>query len=69
MSFDEKFQAGEAYGDSKGSSPDLGDPVKLATAILKDYSGVRSRISVTELASVIKTMLFDKGKPLDDKNG
>ncbi|KAF4976448.1 hypothetical protein FZEAL_6886 [Fusarium zealandicum] len=69
MSFNEKFQAGEAYGDPKRESTNLlSDPVKLATDILKDYSGIRSQASIPELAALIKELL-QKGEPLDDKKG
>jgi hypothetical protein len=42
MSSNEKFQAGEAYGETpkKYSSGFFEDPVQVATALLKDYSGV-----------------------------
>jgi hypothetical protein len=69
MSFTEKFQAGENYGEArKGSSNIFSDPLKLATDILKDYSGVRSQVSVKELAAILQG-LSQKGEPLDDKKG
>lgn len=69
MSFNEKFQAGESYGETrKGSSSIFSDPLKLATDLLRDYSGVRSQVSVQELASLIQG-LIQKGEPLDDKKG
>ncbi|OTA83095.1 hypothetical protein M434DRAFT_16794 [Hypoxylon sp. CO27-5] len=65
----EKFQAGEAYGDvEEDSTISLSDPVKIATELLKDYSGLRSEVSPTELVDLIK-QLFEKGQPLDDKKG
>jgi linoleate 10R-lipoxygenase len=69
MSFNEKFQVGEAYGESRQKSTNLFvDPLKIATDLLKDYAGVRSQVSVTELAGLIKGLL-QKGEPLDDKKG
>lgn len=69
MAFNEKFQAGEAYGDvEKDSANFFSDPVKIATDLLKDYSGLRSEASVPQIVSLIKELL-QKGQPLDDKNG
>uniref|UniRef100_A0A0L0MYV5 linoleate 8R-lipoxygenase n=1 Tax=Tolypocladium ophioglossoides (strain CBS 100239) TaxID=1163406 RepID=A0A0L0MYV5_TOLOC len=69
MSFDEKFQAGEAYGDGrKGSANFFADPAKIAADILKDYAGIRSQASLTEITGLIKSLL-EKGEPLDDKKG
>ncbi|CAI4218929.1 unnamed protein product [Parascedosporium putredinis] len=70
MSFNEKFQAGEAYGSSQNDSTDfLSDPIALATQLVKDYAGVRSQVTPIELASLLKSMLLEKGKPIDDKKG
>lgn len=69
MAYTEKFQAGENYGDAREDSANIfADPLKLATDILKDYSGVRTQVSVQELAGLIKG-LTQKGQPLDDKKG
>ncbi|KAM5353671.1 hypothetical protein ACJ41O_000321 [Fusarium nematophilum] len=69
MSFNEKFQAGESYGEArKGSSSIFSDPLKLAQDLLKDYAGVRSQASVTDIVGLIKELL-QKGEPLDDKKG
>ncbi|KAH6886177.1 heme peroxidase [Thelonectria olida] len=69
MSFNEKFQAGENYGEArKGSSNVFSDPLKLATDLLKDYSGVKSQVSPKELAALLQG-LTQKGEPLDDKKG
>lgn len=69
MSFTEKFQAGEAYGDAQEASGSIfSDPLKLATDLLKNYAGVRSQVSVKELAELIKE-LMSSGQPLDDKKG
>ncbi|KAI0116392.1 heme peroxidase [Nemania sp. FL0031] len=70
MSTEEKFQAGEAYADHpKQSSTDfLADPVKVATALLKDYAGLRSQASLPEIVELIKE-LTNPGEPLDDKKG
>ncbi|KAI0508307.1 heme peroxidase [Xylaria bambusicola] len=66
----EKFQAGEAYGDpQKQSDADFfSDPVKVATDLLKDYSGLRSQASIPEIVELIKE-LKNPGQPLDDKKG
>ncbi|KAI3317044.1 heme peroxidase [Xylariaceae sp. AK1471] len=70
MTSDEKFQAGEAYGDERKQSASsfLSDPVKVATDLLKDYAGLRSQASPQEIAGLIKE-LTTKGQPLDDKKG
>ncbi|KAK5988421.1 Psi-producing oxygenase A [Cladobotryum mycophilum] len=70
MSFTEKFQAGETYGDSRKDTLNLlDDPIKVAEAILKDSGGIlKSKITVVELAGLIKE-LAHKGEPLDDKKG
>lgn len=69
MSFDEKYQDGEAYGDAKKASNNIfADPLKLANDLLRDYAGVRSQASVSDLLGLIKE-LMNKGEPLDDKKG
>ncbi|KPM36966.1 Psi-producing oxygenase A [Neonectria ditissima] len=69
MSVNEKYQAGETYGEGrKSSSSLLDDPTKLATDLLKDFAGLRSQVSVPEVAGLIKE-LMQKGQPLDDKKG
>jgi linoleate 10R-lipoxygenase len=69
MSQNEKYQAGEAYGDTeKSSSNFFADPLKVAKDLLKDYAGLRSEVSPTEIAGLIKE-LFEKGEPLDDRKG
>ncbi|KAI0205662.1 heme peroxidase [Astrocystis sublimbata] len=70
MAPEEKFQAGEAYGDPKKNSADnfLSDPVKVATDLLKDYKGLRSQASVPEIVELIKG-LMNPGQPIDDKKG
>ncbi|ROT36144.1 heme peroxidase [Sodiomyces alkalinus F11] len=70
MSSNEKFQAGEAYGEARHESSGslLDDPLKIATQLVKDYAGVRSQASIPELAGLIK-QLRSKGEPLDDKQG
>ncbi|KAF6789665.1 linoleate diol synthase [Colletotrichum sojae] len=69
MSFDQKFLAGESYGDErKGSNNFFADPMKVATDVLKDLGGVRSQTSAVEIAGLIKELL-QKGEPLDDKKG
>ncbi|KAL2753091.1 hypothetical protein ACRALDRAFT_2044747 [Sodiomyces alcalophilus JCM 7366] len=72
MTFDEKFQAGEAYGngDAHHGSRDflLEDPVKIATQLVKDYAGVRRMASIPELAALIRQLLH-KGEPIDDRQG
>ncbi|KAI8623543.1 heme peroxidase [Xylariaceae sp. FL1651] len=70
MASNEKYQAGEAYGEGRTqpSSSFLSDPVKVATDLLKDYSGLRSTASVQEIVGLIKE-LMNPGQPLDDKKG
>ncbi|KAI1427522.1 heme peroxidase [Xylaria sp. FL1777] len=70
MASEEKFQAGEAYDDPhRQSATDfLSDPVKVATELLKDYSGLRSQASIPEIVELIKE-LMNPGEPLDDKKG
>ena len=69
MSYNEKFQAGEAYGEaSKSSSNFFSDPAKVAADLLKDYAGLRGQASPTEIAALVKELL-QKGEPLDDKKG
>ena len=69
MSFNEKFQAGEAYGDVEDESTNFfADPLKVATAILKDCEGVRSQASLGEIVGLINELLH-KGEPLDDRKG
>ncbi len=70
MVSEEKFQAGEAYADpqQQSASDFLSDPVKVATDLLKDYSGIRSQASVQDIVGLIKE-LMNPGQPLDDKKG
>ncbi|KAI6090870.1 heme peroxidase [Hypoxylon rubiginosum] len=69
MGSNEKFQAGEAYGDvEKDTSNFFSDPTKIATDLVKDYAGLRSVASVPQIAGLIKELL-NKGQPLNDKNG
>ncbi|KAI0555851.1 heme peroxidase [Xylaria curta] len=69
MASDEKFQAGEAYGDPRKQSDNfLSDPVKVATDLLRDYAGLRSQASIPEIVELIKE-LMNPGEPLDDKKG
>ena len=70
MSYNEKFQAGEAYGSVRSASrnPFL-DPMKMALDIVRDYAGVRKQVSSMELAGLIKELLLGRTEPLDDKKG
>jgi hypothetical protein len=69
MSFNEKFQAGESYGDSKEDpSSLLNNPEKLVADLMKDFAGVRSQASPAQLLGLVKELL-QKGQPLDDKKG
>ncbi|CAM1509632.1 Fc.00g033710.m01.CDS01 [Cosmosporella sp. VM-42] len=69
MSFYEKFQAGEAYGEGEKSSANFfSDPAKIAADLLKDYAGLRNQASPAEIAGLVKELL-QKGEPLDDKKG
>ncbi|KAI1106136.1 heme peroxidase [Jackrogersella minutella] len=68
--YKEKFQAGEAYGDTEKESTDFSfsDPAKIAADLLKECEGLRSQASPAEIAGLVKELL-QKGKPLDDKKG
>ncbi|CCF39565.1 linoleate diol synthase [Colletotrichum higginsianum] len=69
MSFDQKFMAGDTYGDERKSSANFfSDPAKVAADILKDCVGVRGQTTPAELVGLIKELL-QKGEPLDDKKG
>lgn len=70
MTHEDKFQAGEAYGDDHPDSGGdlLDDPLKLARQLVRDYAGVRSQATVPELVGLIK-QLMNKGEPLDDRQG
>ena len=70
MSHVEKFQAGETYGAVRPASRNrLLDPMKMATAILGDYAGVRKEASLMQLAGLIRELVLSGIEPLDDKNG
>ncbi|MBE3048122.1 hypothetical protein IMZ48_37580 [Candidatus Bathyarchaeota archaeon] len=69
MSHVEKYQAGEAYGAVRPSRNPLLDPIKMATAILGDYAGVRKEASLMELAGLIRELALGAIQPLDDKKG
>lgn len=67
--FNQKYQAGESYGeDRQSSSSFFADPAKAAADILKDYVGIRGQTTPAELLGLIKELL-QKGQPLDDKKG
>ncbi|KAF9874998.1 linoleate diol synthase [Colletotrichum karsti] len=67
MSFNTKYQAGEAYGDErKGSNNFFADPKKVAADIIKDLGGVHGTLTPTELINLVQ-QLTQKGEPLDDK--
>jgi len=70
VSVDEKYQAGEDYGDvrTQSSSSFLADPVKVAKDILKDLSGLHGQVTVQQIVDLI-TELTHPGQPLDDKKG
>jgi hypothetical protein len=70
VSSDEKYQAGEDYGDVRTQSTDsfLADPLKVAKDILKDLSGVHGQATVQDIVGLI-TQLTHPGEPLDDKKG
>lgn len=66
---EEKYQAGESYaGEERKARNFFADPKAIATAILRDYASVRSKIKLHELIPLIKDLL-KKGEPLDDKAG
>ncbi|KAK4210700.1 heme peroxidase [Rhypophila decipiens] len=67
MSFTEKYQAGESYGDEKKESPySLDDPLKLAAAVVKELHSVHAQVTPQEVISIIQSLTQ---KPLDDKTG
>jgi linoleate 10R-lipoxygenase len=70
MSFNEKYQAGESYGDAPRTKQAnlLDDPVKVATNILKDYAGARQAATLPELVGLVKSLMSD-GEPSDDRKG
>lgn len=69
MTYNQKFQAGESYGDERKSTSNFfSDPTKVAADLLKDYVGLRSQTTPAEIAGLIKE-LTQKGEPLDDKKG
>jgi linoleate 10R-lipoxygenase len=69
MSFNQKFLAGESYGDERKSSASFfNDPAKIAADLLRDYAGLRSQITPAEIVGLVKELL-SKGEPLDDKKG
>lgn len=69
MPSEEKFQAGEAYGDvEKDSANFFSDPAKIAQDLLKDCAGLANQTTLPELVGLIKELL-QKGQPLDDKKG
>ena len=69
MSHVEKYQAGEPYSAVRPSRNPLLDPMKMATAILRDYAGVRKEASLMQLAGLIRELVMAGMEPLDDKNG
>ncbi|KAL7621367.1 hypothetical protein AAE478_008688 [Parahypoxylon ruwenzoriense] len=69
MPSDDKFQAGEAYGDAEQESTNFfADPTKIAKDLLKDCVGLSNQATLPELVGLIKELL-QKGQPLNDKNG
>ncbi|KAI0110077.1 heme peroxidase [Daldinia grandis] len=69
MPSDEKFQAGEAYGDvEKGSTNYFADPTKIARDILKDGVGLAGKVTIKEIVTLIEE-LIQVGQPIDDKKG
>ncbi|KHN98764.1 heme peroxidase [Metarhizium album ARSEF 1941] len=69
MSFEEKFQAGEAYGDPhKESSHLMADAADVAEYIWNHGAGVQKLTSRMEIMELIRELLH-KGEPIDDKKG
>ncbi|KAI8959978.1 heme peroxidase [Daldinia sp. FL1419] len=69
MPSDEKFQAGEAYGDGdNGPTNYFANPTKIATDILADGKGLKGKVSIKELVNLIEE-LIQVGQPMDDKKG
>ncbi|WPH03723.1 Hypothetical protein R9X50_00660600 [Acrodontium crateriforme] len=70
MSFDEKYQAGEAYGEAPKPTPSgfFSDPVAAATAILRDYAGARCEATLPQLINLIKSLTMPDTL-IDDRKG
>ena len=69
MSFNEKYQAGESYGDNPGQAEKslLDNPTQFATDILKDYASARGQASLAELVQLFQSL--KSGGPSDDRKG
>lgn len=69
MSFDEKYQAGESYGDAPKAAKAniLDDPAAVAAAIIKDYAGARCAATVPQLIALVKSLKSEG--PSDDRKG
>lgn len=69
MPSDEKYQAGEHYGDAEKESTNyFADPTKIAKDILKDAVGLAGKVTIRDIVSLIEE-LVQVGQPLDDKKG
>jgi linoleate 10R-lipoxygenase len=70
MSFEEKYQAGESYGNAPKAAKAtfLSDPVQIATAIFRDYAAARSTASLPQLVGLVQGLMSD-GEPSDDRKG
>ncbi|KAK3389209.1 heme peroxidase [Podospora didyma] len=66
MSSDEKFQAGESYGDNDEPKYSLANPIPLAQAVVTELAAVNKQVSVTDVIAIIQSLTQ---KPLDDKKG
>ncbi|TWU77015.1 hypothetical protein ED733_007618 [Metarhizium rileyi] len=69
MSYEKKFQAGEAYRDSRiEPSHFISDAADIAEHIWNHAAGVQNLASKKEIAALIRELLH-KGEPIDDKKG
>ncbi|KAH7311220.1 linoleate diol synthase [Stachybotrys elegans] len=70
MTFQQKYQEGESYGDARapGKTTFLEDPVEIAKSILKDYVGARQAASLPELIGLVQSLMNDEGAS-DDRKG
>ncbi|KAM3542308.1 hypothetical protein ARSEF1564_004756 [Beauveria bassiana] len=67
MSFDEKYQAGESYGDARTTASHLNTPAEIAAAVLKDYAGARDAATLPELIGLVQSL--SSKEPSDDRKG
>jgi len=66
MAFNEKFQAGETYGDPEEPGYSFDDPAQIAHDLMKELASVRSQVTLSEVIDILQSLTK---KPLDDKKG